>query len=130
MPTRAIQSPDAPAAIGPYSQAIVASAPGNLVFLSGQIALDAQSGELVGEGDVKAQTHRVMRNLAAVLEEAGGGLQHLVKTGIFLASMDDFAAVNKVYEGYLQPPYPARATVAVKTLPRNVLVEIDGIAAL
>ena len=116
----------APQAIGPYSQAIRA---GNLLFCSGQVALDPTSGELVGGDDVAAQTERVLDNLAAVLEAAGVGFDAVVKTTIYLADMADFAAVNEVYARYFQGPRPpARATVAVRTLPKNALVEIDCVA--
>lgn len=124
---KAIQTQAAPAAIGPYSQAITAESAGRMVFLSGQIPLDPATGQMV-EGDVRAQTEQVMQNLRAVLEAAGGGLQHLLKTTIFLRDLADFAAVNEVYARHLQPPYPARATVQVARLPRDAAVEIDGIA--
>ncbi len=114
----------APAAIGPYSQAVVA---GDLVFCSGQVALDPGTGELVGS-TARAQTERVMRNLAAVLEAAGSSLGSVVRSTIFLADMDDFATVNEVYAAALGEHRPARATVAVRTLPKNALVEIDCIA--
>ena len=121
-----VHSDAAPAAIGPYSQAVILK---DLVFCSGQVALDPQSGELVGETAVE-QCHQVMKNLTAVLTEAGAGLGQIARTTIYLASMDDFAAVNEVYAGYLGDHRPARATVAVKTLPKNALVEIDCIAGL
>jgi len=114
----------APGAIGPYSQAIRAS--GNLLFCSGQIPLTA-GGELVG-GDVKEQTHQVLKNLSAVLEAAGLTLGNVVKTTIFLSSMDHFASVNEVYGTYFTNEPPARSTVAVAGLPRNVDVEIEAIA--
>ena len=130
MPTmttcRAIATKDAPAAIGPYSQAVDAAC-GGLVFLSGQIPLDPATGELVG-GDVAAQTHRVMQNLAAVLVAAGLGWENVAKTTIFLADMNDFGAVNEVYASYLGEHRPARATVQVAGLPKGVPVEIDAIA--
>ncbi|MEM7264191.1 MAG: RidA family protein [Planctomycetota bacterium] len=121
---RAVSTPDAPAAIGPYSQAIVSD---GWVYTSGQIALDPKSGELVG-GGVKAETEQVMKNLAAVLEAAGANFETVLRTTIFLADMDDFATVNEVYGRYLGDPPPARATVAVRTLPKGVSVEIDAIA--
>ena len=121
-----INTTNAPAAIGPYSQAVRV---GDEVFLSGQVAIDPATGKLV-QGGVTEQTHQVMKNLSAVLQAAGGELGSLVKTGIFLADMDDFAEVNKVYASYLSEPYPARATVQVSRLPLDVLVEIDGIATL
>jgi len=98
-----------------------------MLFLSGQIPMDPSTGDLI-EGDVQAQTEQVMANLEAVLKAAGLGFEHIVKTTIFLASMDDFAAVNEVYARAFPDAPPARATVAVTTLPRNVQVEIDGIA--
>jgi len=125
-PIRAVHTDRAPAAIGPYSQAVVA---GHLVFASGQIALDPQTGSLI-EGDVVAQTHQVLRNLAAVLEAAGSSLQHAVKCTVFLKSMDDFAKVNTVYAEHFGDARPARAAVQVARLPRDVDVEIDAIAIL
>jgi 2-iminobutanoate/2-iminopropanoate deaminase len=122
----AIASGSAPKAIGPYSQAIRA---GQFLFLSGQIPLDPVSGEIVG-GDVAAQTHQVMRNLAAVLAAAGASLDDVVRTTIFLADLADFAAVNAVYGAYFAAPAPARATVQVARLPRDARVEIDAIAHL
>jgi 2-iminobutanoate/2-iminopropanoate deaminase len=122
---QAIASANAPKAIGPYSQAIRA---GHLVFLSGQIPLDPETGTIV-EGDVAAQTRRVMDNLAAVLAAAGLSFAHVVRTTIFLADMNDFSTVNEVYGKYFAEPYPARATVQVARLPRDVRVEIDVIAS-
>ncbi|MFN7971118.1 MAG: Rid family detoxifying hydrolase [Acidobacteriota bacterium] len=119
----AITSSRAPAAIGPYSQAMRA---GGFVFCSGQVALDPATGQLV-PGGVSAQTERVLDNLAAVLDEAGSGLDLVVKTTVYLASMADFAEMNQVYERRM-PGKPARATVAVKELPRAALVEIDAVA--
>lgn len=118
-----IQTDKAPAAIGPYSQAVVT---GGMVFTSGQIALTPQ-GEML-ENDVVVQTRQVLKNLSAVLEEAGSSLQHVVKTTIFLDSMDDFATVNEIYAEAFGDHKPARSTVAVKTLPKNALVEIDAVA--
>jgi 2-iminobutanoate/2-iminopropanoate deaminase len=123
---QAISTETAPKAIGPYSQAIRV---GQFVFLSGQIALQPESGQLVGP-DVAEQTHRVMQNLTAVLEAAGGTLRHIVRTTVFLADLDDFAIVNAVYSGYFEPPAPARSTVQVARLPRDARVEIDAIAYL
>jgi len=125
MSTQAVTSPKAPAAIGPYSQAIRA---GGFLFCSGQIALDPATGELV-PGDVRVQTERVMQNLGAVLAAGGSGWDRVVKVTIFLTDMSDFAAVNEVYGRYFEGlTPPARATVAVRTLPRNVDVEIDCVA--
>jgi 2-iminobutanoate/2-iminopropanoate deaminase len=123
---RSIATRHAPQAIGPYSQAVVA---GGFLFSSGQIALDPATMNVV-EGDIRAQTERVLQNIAGVLEEAGSSFRHVVKTTVFLANMDDFAAMNEVYAGAFGDHRPARSTVAVKTLPKNVLVEIDVIAQL
>ena len=119
-----IHTDDAPKAIGPYSQGFWA---GELFFSAGQVALDPRTMELVGE-DAATQAEQVMKNLAAVLAEAGLGFGDVVKTTIFLESMDDFAAVNEVYARPFEPPYPARSTVAVRTLPKNALVEIEVVA--
>ncbi len=116
----------APGAIGPYSQAVKT---GNLVFLSGQIAIEPVSGEIEAE-DVASQAKQVMDNLSAVLEEAGGSLDDLVKTTIYLVDLNDFSVVNEVYGDYFSADPPARATVEVSRLPREVLVEIDGIAVI
>jgi 2-iminobutanoate/2-iminopropanoate deaminase len=119
-----IQTTDAPAAIGPYSQGI---AVGELVFTAGQIALDPATMSVV-EGGVAEQTERVLRNLAAILAAAGSSLQRVVKTTVFLESMDDFAAMNEVYGRHFGEHKPARSTVAVSRLPRDVRVEIEAIA--
>lgn len=119
-----IHTEGAPAAIGPYSQAI---AHGELVFTAGQIPLDPASMQLV-EGDVAAQTERVLQNLSAVLESAGASLQSVVKTTVFLADMDDFGAVNEVYGRWFGDHAPARSTVQVARLPRDARVEIEAIA--
>lgn len=123
-----IETSRAPSAIGPYSQAISF---GDLVFCSGQIPLDPETGELVGGGDIRAETHQVMKNLAAVLEASGGGLDRVVKTTIFLADLADFGVVNEIYAEYFpgEAP-PARSTVEVAALPRGARVEIECIAAL
>jgi 2-iminobutanoate/2-iminopropanoate deaminase len=127
-----IATTDAPKAIGPYAQAVAvsAAAPGTLVFCSGQIPLDPQTGEVVGAGDIRAQTDRVMRNLAAVLTAAGASLAAVVKTTIYLTDLQEFAAVNEVYGRYFPERPPARATVQVAGLPRGVQVEIDAIAVI
>jgi 2-iminobutanoate/2-iminopropanoate deaminase len=125
----AIATKGAPAAIGPYSQAVVAPA-GQLVFCSGQIALDPATGEMVGADDVRAQTERVLENLGAVLAAAGASLATVVKTTIFLADLQDFGNVNEVYARYFPSQPPARATVQAAGLPRGALVEIDAIAAV
>lgn len=119
-----ISTDRAPGAIGPYSQAVKAS--GNFLFMSGQVALKP-NGELV-EGDVKAQTEQIIQNMRGVLEASGLGFSNLVKTTIFLSSMDHFAAVNEVYGSAFDGAPPARSTVAVVGLPKGVDVEIEGIA--
>jgi 2-iminobutanoate/2-iminopropanoate deaminase len=126
MSKQAVTSSGAPAAIGPYSQAIRA---GDFLFASGQIPLDPATGALV-EGSVREQTHRVLQNLGAVLEAAGLSFAHVVKTTVYLADMTDFAAVNEIYGTYFPAPAPARATVQAARLPRDVRVEIDLIAYL
>ncbi|GAO76673.1 endoribonuclease L-PSP [Meiothermus ruber H328] len=125
MSQQRVQTDQAPQAIGPYSQAIVA---GGMVFCSGQIPL-TPSGELVA-GDVEAQTHQVMKNLGAVLEAAGSSYAKIVQTTCYLADMNDFPAFNKVYAEYVREPFPARATVQVARLPRDVKVEVACIALL
>ena len=120
-----VQTKNAPSAIGPYSQAVVAN---GIVYTSGQIALTPEGSDELLSKDVVVQAVRVMKNLEAVLVEAGSSLDDVLKTTIFLASMDDFAVVNEVYEEAFGSHKPARATVAVKTLPKNALVEIDAIA--
>ncbi|MDE2482836.1 MAG: RidA family protein [bacterium] len=124
MSRSAIRTDDAPAPIGPYSQAVRA---GKELFCSGQIALDPQTGELVGD-DVAAQTDRALRNLGAVLAAAELSFEDVVKTTIFLVDMADFAAVNEVYARYFGESKPARSTVAVAGLPRGARVEIEAIA--
>jgi 2-iminobutanoate/2-iminopropanoate deaminase len=118
----------APAAIGPYSQAIAVPA-GRMVFLSGQIPLDPSTGQLV-DGDVSAQTERVMENLEAVLTQAGASFGDVVRCGIFLTDLGDFAKVNEVYARSFPTNPPARATVQVSALPRGAKVEIDAIAVI
>ena len=124
---RTIQTEDAPAAIGPYVQA-VAVPPGEMVFCSGQIPLDPKTMELVGGDDVVAQTVQVMRNLSAVLEAAGCSFADVVRCTIFLKDMGDFAAVNEEYARHFPLNKPSRATVEVARLPKDVKVEIDAIA--
>ncbi len=121
---RPIVTDGAPAAIGPYTQAIV---DGHLVFTSGQVALDPKSGALI-DGGIEDQTRRVLRNLAAVLEAAGSSLHRAIRCTVYLKDMQDFAAMNKVYAEFFATPYPARSTVAVAALPRGALVEIDVVA--
>jgi 2-iminobutanoate/2-iminopropanoate deaminase len=120
-----ILTSSAPAPIGPYSQAIDT---GSMVFCSGQIPLDPSTGAVVGEGDVEAQTRQVMRNISEVLKQAGLGFQQVIKTTIFLKNMTDFPKVNAVYAESFQAPYPARSTVEVARLPKDVAVEIEVIA--
>jgi 2-iminobutanoate/2-iminopropanoate deaminase len=119
-----VSTNQAPQAIGPYSQATKIN---GMVFTSGQIALTPE-GEML-ESDITIQTHQVLKNLTAVLNEAGCGLNDVIKTTIFLDSMDDFVTVNEIYSSYFGDHKPARSTVAVKTLPKNALVEIDAIAS-
>jgi 2-iminobutanoate/2-iminopropanoate deaminase len=121
-----IQTKDAPAAIGPYSQAIRS---GDLVFMSGQVPIDPKTGDLV-EGDIALQTERVMDNLAAVLAAAGGGFENVVKTTIFLVDLGDFQAVNQVYAKRFPSAPPARSTVQVAALPKGARVEIEAIARI
>jgi len=116
----------APKPIGPYSQAVKAN---GFVFVSGQIALDPKTGEFAGT-DVKQQTERIMENLKAILEASGAPLNHVVKTTVYLKSMDDFAAMNEVYARYFTLAPPARSTVQAAKLPKDALVEIDVVAAL
>jgi 2-iminobutanoate/2-iminopropanoate deaminase len=123
MDMKVISTKGAPSAIGPYSQAVMI---GDVLYSSGQIALRADG--TLNDGDIQIQTHQVMKNLLAVLEEAGLTFSNVVKTTIFLADMDDFSLMNEVYESYLSEPFPARSTVAVKTLPKNVKVEIEVVA--
>ncbi len=120
-----IQTDKAPAAIGPYSQAIKV---GDMVFTSGQIALKPD-GEFLG-GDVQAQAKQVLQNLSEVLEAAGSSMSNVVKTTIFLANMEDFAAVNEVYANAFGDHKPARSTIAVKTLPLNALIEIEAVGEI
>lgn len=125
MTRRAISTTGAPSAIGPYSQGIATD---ELVFCSGQIGLDPATGEVVA-GGVEAEAERALRNLAAVLDAAGVGLQDVVKTTVFLADMADFPAVNAVYARHMPDPPPARSTFAVAALPRGARIEIEAIAA-
>lgn len=118
-----VQTNAAPAAIGPYSQGIRA---GQLVFTAGQVGFEPSTGELVK--GVAAQADRALRNLSAILDAAGTGLDRVVKTTVFLTDMADFAAVNEVYATHFSPPYPARSTVAVQGLPKGAAVEIEAIA--
>ena len=121
-----VHTTSAPAAIGPYSQAVDTGA--GLVFVSGQLPIDPATGQFP-EGGVAAQTRQSLLNASAILEAAGLGLSNVVKTTVFLADMGDFAAMNAVYSEFFSEPFPARSAVAVKTLPKNALVEIECIAA-
>ncbi|MEC5424370.1 RidA family protein [Virgibacillus sp. C22-A2] len=122
---KAVHTENSPAAIGPYSQAIQA---GDFVYVSGQIPIDPATSEVVD--GIEAQTKQVMQNLEAILTEVGAGFSNVVKFTIFLSSMNDFATVNEIYSGYLSEPYPARATVEVSRLPKDVLVEMDAVVYL
>ena len=124
MPRKVVQTDAAPKAIGPYSQAIRA---GRFVFASGQIPIDPQTGQFIS-GGIAQQTEQALKNLAAVLEAAGSGLDHIVKTTVFLADMQDFAAMNEIYGKFFTTEPPARATVAASRLPRDARVEIEAIA--
>jgi 2-iminobutanoate/2-iminopropanoate deaminase len=124
MTKQAISSPDAPTAIGPYSPAIRA---GQLLFVSGQVPIDPATGNMI-EGDIVAQTRRVLDNISALLKAGGLGFGDVVRTTVFLADMNDFGKVNEVYGGYFVEPFPARATVQVARLPKDSRVEIDVIA--
>jgi len=129
MTRKVIRTDVAPAPVGPYNQAIAAS--GQMVFVAGQIALDPSTGEIVGDKDVVKQTEQVMAHLKAILTAAGAKFQDVVKTTVFLADMNDFAAMNAVYAQYFdEATAPARACVQVARLPKDVLVEIDCIAAI
>lgn len=121
-----IASSSAPAAVGPYSQAVRA---GDLLFVSGQIPLDPATGRLVG-GDIAAQTHRVLQSLDAIVRAAGATLDDVVKTTVYLADMNDFAAMNRVYATWFADPAPARAAVQVARLPKDAQVEIEAIVRL
>jgi 2-iminobutanoate/2-iminopropanoate deaminase len=123
---QAVSTPSAPPAIGPYSQAIRA---GSLLFVSGQIPLDPATGALV-QGDLAAQTHRVFQNLRAILEAAGATFDHVVRTTVYLADMNDFPVMNEIYATYFRAPAPARATIQAARLPKDARVEIDLIASL
>lgn len=123
---KVISTTKAPAAIGPYSQAIQV---GNLVYTSGQIPIDPATGNFV-EGGIKEQTRQSLTNVRAILEEAGLTMANVVKTTVFMADMNDFADMNAVYADYFSEPYPARSAVAVKTLPKGALLEIEVVAEI
>ena len=122
---QAVSTPSAPKAIGPYSQAIRA---GSLLFVSGQVPIDPATGHIIN-GDIAAQTHRVFQNIGEILKAGGASFDHVVRTTVFLADMNDFAAMNEAYATYFTTPAPARATVQVSRLPRDARVEIDVIAS-
>jgi 2-iminobutanoate/2-iminopropanoate deaminase len=122
---QAIASAGAPKAIGPYSSALRA---GQLLFVSGQVPFDPATGNMVG-GDIQAQTRRVLQNVGALLEAGGLSFQAVVRTTVFLADMNDFAAMNEAYQTFFTEPYPARSTVQAARLPRDARIEIDAIAA-
>ncbi|HLY23507.1 MAG TPA: RidA family protein [bacterium] len=124
MSKRIVRTEEAPQAIGPYSQAVVAA---GFVYTAGQLALDPHTGQLV-PGDVRIQTKRVMENIKAILESAGSSLAEVVKTTIFLRDMNDFGAMNEIYGSYFQEDPPARSTVQVAKLPRDGAVEIEAVA--
>jgi len=123
---KAVETSAAPAAIGPYSQGIVA---GNLMFVSGQLPLDPETGDFV-KGGIETKTHQVIRNIKAIAEAAGTGLDKVVKTTIFLSDLNDFAAVNQVYGQYFGTPPPARSTVQVAALPKGAPIEMEAIICL
>ena len=120
-----IHTPNAPAAIGPYSQAVQT---GNMLFVSGQIPIDPATGVFAGE-DITTQTHQSLTNIKNILAAAGYSMNDVVKTTVLLADMGDFAAMNEVYAQFFQAPFPARSAVAVKTLPKGALIEIESIAS-
>ena len=121
-----ITTPSAPAAIGPYSQAIIAN---GMLYTSGQIPIDPQTGNIVS-GGIEAQTHQVFANVRNLVEAAGITMSHVVKVTVYMADMADFATVNTIYEQYFTAPYPARSAVAVKQLPKGALIEIETIAQM
>lgn len=123
---KATSTTSAPAAIGPYSQAIVT---GNLVFVSGQLPIDPATGNFA-QGGIKELTRQSLTNMAHILEAAGTDMAHVVKTTVFLADMDDFAAMNEVYSTFFTSPFPARSAIAIKTLPKNARVEIECVAEI
>lgn len=124
MSKKVIKTPHAPAAIGPYSQAVWAD---NLLYTSGQVALIPESGDM-DNGSIEDETHRVMKNLSAILEASELNFQHIIKATIFIKDMNDFSKINEIYASYLQEPYPARETVEVARLPKDARIEISIIA--
>jgi 2-iminobutanoate/2-iminopropanoate deaminase len=129
MPREIVSTKDAPRAIGPYAQGVIAAG-ARILFCSGQIPLDPATGEMVGAGDVRVQTERVMQNLGAVLAAAGASFAAVAKTTIFVTDLGHFAAVNEVYARYFPDSPPARATIQAAALPRGALVEIEAVAVL
>jgi len=127
MTRQIIHTDQAPAAIGPYSQAVRA---GNTVYFSGQIPLDPASGEIVGAGDIGVQARRAFDNLKAVAEAAGGSLDRIVRLGLYLTDLGQFAAVNAVMQEYFQAPFPARSTIEVSGLPKGAGFEVDAVMVL
>jgi len=127
MDKQVISTPQAPSAIGPYSQAIRA---GNFLFVSGQISIDPSTGKLIDDKTIQGQTRRVLQNLIAIVEAAGGSAQNIVKTTVFLRDMADFAEMNAVYSTFFSASPPARSTVEAARLPRDVSIEIDCIAVI
>ena len=127
MDKQVISTPQAPSAIGPYSQAIRA---GNFLFVSGQISIDPSTGKLIDDKTIQGQTRRVLQNLIAIVEAAGGSAQNIVKTTVFLRDMGDFAEMNAVYSTFFSASPPARSTVEAVRLPRDVSIEIDCIAVI
>lgn len=123
---KVIYTKNAPFPVGPYSQAIAAQ--GELIFIAGQISLNPETGEIIGEGDIKAQTQQVMKNIEAILTQAGVKWSNIVKTGVFLQDLTNFTAMNEIYGEYFPENPPARACVEVSRLPKDVLVEIECIA--
>lgn len=123
---QAVSTPSAPKAIGPYSQGVRA---GSLLFVSGQVPIDPATGSLVN-GDIAAQTRRVFQNIGEILKAGGASFDHVVRTTVFLADMNDFAAMNDVYGTFFSSPFPARATVQVSRLPKDARIEIDVIASI
>ncbi|MGD8523019.1 MAG: RidA family protein [Desulfobacterales bacterium] len=122
-----VQTTGAPAALGPYSQGVMVEG-GRTLYIAGQVPIDPQTGKLVGDGDIEAQTERVLDNIGAILQEAGMGFQDLVKVGIFLSNFDDFTKVNEIYGRRFTDSPPARSTVQIARFPMGFLIEVDAIA--
>ncbi len=122
-----VKTAGAPAPLGPYSQGVLVEG-GRTLYIAGQVPVNPQSGSLVGDGDIRIQTERVLDNIGAILQEAGMGYNDLVKVGIFLANFDDFGAVNEIYESRFSNNPPARTTVQIARFPMGILIEIDAIA--